>query len=104
MTKTSCTTSDLRVSEFFRDYDLDRDDNITVEDFLKFYKANSTYDRDPVVWKNLSTMRYRKDLKKYDDPIEKPPHELLFRYNLVNHPKIYGMLFDLTENDHPDIR
>ena len=38
--------------------------------------------RDDVVWKNLSHMRYRKDLKKFDEPIEGPHDELLFRYYL----------------------
>lgn len=69
VTKTSSSPYDNRVIEFLKDYDSDQDDNITLEDFLKFYKYNIVHGRDDVVWKNLNNMRFRKDLKKYDDPI-----------------------------------
>ena len=49
-------------------------------------------------------MRYRKDLKKYDDPIEKPPSEIVFRYHLSENPEIYKMLFELAEDEHPDLK
>lgn len=70
VTKTSSSIHDARVIEFFKDYDLDQDENITVEDFLKFYLYHCAPEREEIVWKNLNNMRYRKDLKKYDDPVE----------------------------------
>ena len=73
VTRTSCGMTDPRVSEFFQEYDFDRDENITLDDFLRFYQKNANLaNRNDVVWSNLSNMRYRKDLKKYDEPIEPP--------------------------------
>lgn len=72
MTRLSCTIYDPRVNDMFRDYDSDNDDVITLDDFLRFYKFHSTESRCEAVWKNLAYMRFQKNLKKYDDPLEPP--------------------------------
>lgn len=45
VTKTSSSPYDNRVIEFLKDYDSDHDDNISLEDFFNFYKANITQGR-----------------------------------------------------------
>jgi hypothetical protein len=42
-------------------------------------------------------MRYRKDLKKYDDPVEIVNENLLFRSLLYKNEKFYNLLFSFSE-------
>lgn len=43
-------------------------------------------------------MRYRKDLKKFNEPIEAPHEDLLFRSYLSSSPEIFTMLQELAES------
>jgi Ca2+-binding EF-hand superfamily protein len=38
VTMTYCPTNDSRVCDLFSRYDLDKDEKISLEDFLRFYK------------------------------------------------------------------
>jgi hypothetical protein len=38
VTKTYCAINDNRVSDLFYRYDLDKDEKLTLDDFLRFYK------------------------------------------------------------------
>jgi hypothetical protein len=44
-------------------------------------------------------MRYRKDLKKYDDPVEIVNENLLFRALLYKNEKFYNLLFSFSESE-----
>lgn len=46
VTKTSCYVQDHRVSDFFNEWDEDKDDNITLNDFMRFYKSSCVPDKD----------------------------------------------------------
>lgn len=68
-TQVSCSTFDHRVIRFLQQYDKNRDNLISLEDFLKFYHE-CCIEKPDVVWKNLACLRFRRDLKYYDEPVQ----------------------------------
>lgn len=76
------------------EYSSKKDSNIYLEDFLKFYQ-NSSRIKPDVVFKNLKNLRWRRDLRKYDDEIDNFNEPAMMRYYLYKENRFYDMLFDL---------
>ena len=57
------TEEDIRVVGFFDTYDKDRDNKLTEEDFLDFYRT-CTIEKEEVVRQNLFSHGYKYDLRK----------------------------------------
>ena len=96
VTSSNCCSSDPRVDKFLNQWDSDKDGNITAQDFTKFYfDCATSKERSQAVWKNLKNARFRKDLKRYDQPIEDFNEPSMMRYHLVQDNHIYQILFAL---------
>lgn len=99
VTTTYCPINDSRISDLFYRYDLDKDDKISIEDFLRFYKDCI---EDPIklenVEKNLYNLHFRRDLKPYNAELQ-CNEQLLFRYHLFNDKEIYEFLFELSKHE-----
>lgn len=63
VTLTYCPINDSRITDLFLRYDLDRDEKLSLDDFLRFYK-DCIEDPQKVenVEKNLYNLHYRSDL------------------------------------------
>lgn len=67
VTQGFCPIFDNRISTLFTEYDQDRDDILTLDDFLRFYKdCLLDPEKADVVDKNLANLRFRRDLKAFD--------------------------------------
>ena len=78
-----CPLFDNRINSFFAEYDSDKDGILVAEDFIRFYE-DCMFDpeKSDVVEKNLTNLRYRRDLKLYDDKLDSLNEEVLFRYHI----------------------
>lgn len=54
---------DTRIINLFANYDLDKDDMLTLQDFLRFYRIKS-YESPDTVWLNLTAHSYGRNLQK----------------------------------------
>jgi ubiquitin carboxyl-terminal hydrolase 34 len=80
-------------------YDKDKDEYLTEEDFIDFY-TDACKERLTVVWKNLQVYHYTNNLKKVDEvEMEKIDETLLPRFILKNHEKFFDFMFILLEED-----
>ncbi len=90
VTLSFCPIFDPRINSLYADYDKDKDGVLTLQDFLKFYQDCAI---DPekleTVDKNLSNMRYRRDLKFFDEDLDSMNEEVLFRYHICQNQDIY---------------
>lgn len=68
-TNDSCTASDSRVTGVFTRFDKDKDNVLSLQDFLNFFEDSSRF-RDGVVWRNLEMLRYRNDLQKEEEVVQ----------------------------------
>ena len=96
-----CPLFDSRINSLFAEYDGDKDGVLTLEDFLKFYE-DCIVDPEKIetVEKNLSNLRYRRDLKLYDEDFDSLNEEVLFRYHVWENKDIYEELFKLLYCDN----
>jgi hypothetical protein len=62
----NCRVDDSRVVSTFNEWDDDKDNFLTLDNFLGFYRK-ACLDKKSVVWKNLNSHGYRNDLKKLSD-------------------------------------
>lgn len=56
-----------RITTVYEKYDTDRDDHLTLQNFLDFYE-DSAKERALTVWSNLKSFRIRYDFRSFDDP------------------------------------
>lgn len=71
VTLSFCPIFDTRITSLFAEYDLDKDEVLVLEDFIKFYKECLVDpEKAEVVDKNLANLRYRRDLKLYDEELD----------------------------------
>lgn len=90
-------TYEDRITHVFDKYDDDKDDQLTIKNFLEFYE-DSAKDRPTTVWNNLKNCRIRPDLRSVDDPdIETVQVSELPRYNLGQRVDFYEALFGLLD-------
>ena len=54
---------DKRIMQLFKDHDLDKDDLLTQDDFLRFYRLQSQNSPD-IVWNNLQAFGYTSSLTR----------------------------------------
>ena len=96
-----CPLFDSRINSLFAEYDGDKDGVLTLEDFLKFHE-DCIVDPEKIetVEKNLSNLRYRRDLKLYDEDFDSLNEEVLFRYHVWENKDIYEELFKLLYCDN----
>lgn len=90
-------TYDDRIATVYEKYDDDRDDQLTLKNFLEFYE-DSAKDRPTTVWNNLKNCRIRPDLRSMDEPdIETVLVSDLPRYHLSQRVDFYEALFGLLD-------
>ena len=99
VTGTSEMTSlnDIRVTEFFNEYDKEKTGYITEEKFLEFYLNALRTHKDDTVWENLKYMGIREDLQKISDeyPIPYSENNVQPRFSLGNDKDFIENLFFL---------
>ncbi|KRW99755.1 Armadillo-type fold [Pseudocohnilembus persalinus] len=96
-TNDNCQKDDNRVKQVFANFDEDKDDFLTAEDFQRFY-YNSCRDRENVVWSNLHSHHYRNDLLRYDEvPDERVDVKKLPRYILSKDEQFFKLIFILLD-------
>ena len=96
-----CPLFDSRINSLFADYDTDKDGILVLENFLKFYEdCLLDIEKVETVEKNLSNLRYRRDLKLYDEDFDSLNEEVLFRYHVWENKDIYDSLFKLTYHEN----
>lgn len=82
----------------FDNYDKDKDNLITLDDFLSFYEnaANSKnpQEGEPLVRANLKAFGYKEDFTKLEEEIDITE---LPRYMILNNSELYYQLFQLLE-------
>lgn len=78
-----------RIASVFNRYDDDKDDQLTVKNFLEFYE-DSAKERPNTVWTNLRSCRIRYDFKSFDEPDQEMVDiTQLPRYLLGQRPDFY---------------
>ena len=96
----NCSENDERVRSFLREFDLNNDGFVELEDFLGFY-LNSSVSKKGTVYDNLKSLGYGKDLKLKNSGITEGPLECshTIRYKLItnNDNCLWDLLQDLEE-------
>ncbi|EGR29288.1 ubiquitin carboxyl-terminal hydrolase family protein, putative [Ichthyophthirius multifiliis] len=93
----NCKADDPRVIQTFNEWDDDKDNLLTLENFLSFYKK-ACFDKISVVWKNLHSHGYRNDLKKLSEIGEEVEDiNILPRKILMQNYSFYNLLFSLLD-------
>lgn len=95
-----CEADDQRVTDLFNKYDLDHDEILQEDDFIRFY-TDSAIRKPVVVWQNLKAFGYREDLTKYSEDAEiELQMEDLARNCVTQHETLFNFVFDqLCRND-----
>ena len=77
---------DIRIKQFFDEYDKEKTGFISEENFLKFYLDALRTNKEDTVWENLKSMGIREDLQSRNEPYPIPLLETttLPRYRLGN--------------------
>lgn len=99
----SCTSqmtdeNDARIKRLFDNYDKDKDDLITLQDFKDFYR-DSIVKKESTVWANIRSWDYRTDLRKGSERDKRSPKTLL-RYILPRKRQYYDYFFRLLGEDY----
>ena len=90
-------TYEDRIANVFEKYDDDKDEQLTIKNFLEFYE-DSAKDRPQTVWNNLKNCRIRADLRSVDDPdVETVQVGELPRFHLGQRVDFYEALFGLLD-------
>lgn len=69
-TKQPCNFDDGRVDGILKQYDTDKDGNLTIDDFLQFYYNAASGTLLKAVHSNLKNHNVRLDLKKMSDIVD----------------------------------
>jgi hypothetical protein len=70
VTNSSSHSKDTRVQALLSDYDADKDGCLTEQDLLRFYTDScDDGEKEENVWLNLANLHYRKDLRRFNEPI-----------------------------------
>ena len=69
-TKQSCGPEDSRVDTILKTYDTDKDESLTIPDFLKFYYVAASGSLLKAVHSNLKNHNVRLDLKKMSEIVD----------------------------------
>ena len=94
-----CKGDDKRVKEVFAQYDTDKDNLLTLENFLEFYLL-AAVERPNIVWSNLHAHHVRNDLKLASEIEEiKLDFKTLPKFILMQNSKTYEILFSLLDNE-----
>ena len=86
---------DIRIKQFFDEYDKEKTGFISEENFLKFYLDALRTNKEDTVWDNLKAMGIREDLYNKNDkyPIPYSDNSILPRYSLGNDKNFVANLF-----------
>lgn len=96
-TNDNCKADDTRIKEVFLKFDTDKDGFLMEENFLEFYNQ-ACRDKKQVVWSNLQSQFYRRDLKRYDEvKLARVDVKKLPRYLLAQDEAFFKMMFCLLE-------
>ena len=99
-TEDTCSPNDKRILAVFEQYDLDKDGLLNQAEFLEFYRESSIK-RPKVVWNNILSHGYRRDLKPVAPPGAAEPAATavdvsqLPRSSISNSPQQFGRVFAL---------
>lgn len=97
---------DSRIMTLFQAHDLDKDDMLTLTDFLRFYRTKSNESPD-TVWLNLQAHGYGNNLMKEvrgettyeNDPLVTKDQDKLPRSLIADNTEQLEMLFNLQSED-----
>ena len=98
MTGDSVFMTNSKVDKVFENYDTDKDDLLTLENFVAYFE-NACYNKPNVVWSGLEALGVREDLRIIDSakPVQPSP-ESLPRYFLIRDTKFMALLFGLIND------
>jgi len=95
-TDDKCTLKDQRIIKLF-EYDADKDDKLTKEEFTEFYR-NSSVRRPEIVRSNIIAHNYTNDLKKIsEESIQNTDKTLLPRHIISHNEEHFDLLFSLLD-------
>ncbi len=83
-----------KINGLFMEYDEDKDDLLTFDDFLKFYK-NAAISRSSTVWTNLKSFGVQGNFKFGYEANEQIKVDKIPRNIMSQMPEIYDLLFKL---------
>lgn len=108
VTGEECLLGNHQLNKIMSDYDSDADGKMTLDDFLQFYKINTTQKLD-TVRKNLVFVHYRHDLKReplagQDDNVlqSRAGRTQMPRYKLSSNQESFDLLQSLLDM-HPEL-
>ena len=87
------SVDDPRITRLFENYDKDKDERVSVEDFKDFYR-DSINKKESTVWSNIRSWDYKTDLKKGLHRENRDPKTLL-RYALPQNKEFFDYFFNL---------
>ena len=100
-----CGALDDRVSQIIKAYDDDKDGNVDLNGFLKFYYVACTNNNLGAVHQNLLQHNVRLDLKKMSEVTEECSFEKtdMPRYTLSANQAQFSALFDLVDSSNSEV-
>lgn len=92
----------------FNNYDTDRDNMITLTEFLNIYLETIRENNEDTVWTYLKNFNYRNDLRKISEPLKKEPFmndkaELMPRHILSQESDYFQLLFNMQKEKDYDV-
>lgn len=96
-TEDSCSPNDKRILAVIEMYDSDKDGKLNETEFLEFYR-DSSVKRPKVVWNNILSHGYRRDLKHVDEANDgnvSVDISLLPRYSISRNAPQFEKIFSL---------
>ena len=101
-TKTSCISSDPKVTELIQQYDMNNDSCLNLQEFLQFYydAASEPGDKRQACFKNLKNLNIRPDLLKLSEVLDSAlfsAKQLMPRFALQANESQYQTLWNLLE-------
>ncbi|CAD8206268.1 unnamed protein product [Paramecium pentaurelia] len=99
-----CSIEDANIQRTFEQYDRDKDQILTLQDFYDFY-TDSIRTKKSTVWLNLQTLHYRNDLVRGDRvPLPEINAQQLPRGQIVQNQEYLDLLFDLLLNSSNEVQ
>ncbi|CAD8206139.1 unnamed protein product [Paramecium octaurelia] len=99
-----CSIDDANIQRTFEQYDRDKDQNLTLQDFYDFY-TDSARTKRSTVWLNLQTLHYRNDLIRGDRvPLPEINAQLLPRGQIVQNQEYLELLFEFLLNSSYEVQ
>ena len=95
-TDDKCTLKDQRILKLF-EYDADKDDKLTKEEFTEFYRVSSVR-RSEIVRSNIIAHNYTNDLKKIsEESTQNTDMTILPRHIISHNEEHFDLLFSLLD-------